>query len=211
VAELGDLNIIQRYNLLLQDQDYQPVGPAISAPRQETSAGKPLLPLIVEGTMQLGTVNLRAEMHFHHQLRRVTESAISMRGSRGVNSYLGISYSQNEFAYRTPEDVLRPGGTTFGFDGQIPFADQASLGFSGVLNLSSAPAPLNRRLQKGLVFFDFHPICYSIRLSYEESLEVTQEAGVDRYFVNRRVFLSFDLASLLSASQERVISTGLSQ
>lgn len=211
VAELGQLNIIQRYNLLLQDKDYQPVGPEISSPRQETSAGEPLLPLIVEGAMQLGPVSLQAEVHFHHQLRRVTESAISMRGSRGANSYLSISYSQNEFAYRTPDDVLRPGGTTFGFDGQVPFADQASFGFSGVLNLSSAPAPLNRRLQKGLVFFDFHPICYSIRLSYEESLEVTQEGGVDRYFVNRRVFLSFDLASLFSARQERVVSTGLGQ
>jgi lipopolysaccharide assembly outer membrane protein LptD (OstA) len=147
-------------------------------------------------------------VHYHHQLRRITESLISMTGNVRPNSSLGISYSQNEFAYRTPENVLHPEGTTFGFNGEVPFADQFSVGFNGTLNLATQPAPLGRRLQDGLVFIDFHPICYRVRLTYEESLELTQNNGANQYFVNRRIAFTFDLGSLLSGTQQRVVATG---
>jgi hypothetical protein len=210
VGELGALNVIQRFNVLLQDETYAPSGPVIGS-RQETTPGEPLLPLIVDGTMQLGGVTLSSELHYHHQLRRISESVISMRGAARQYSVLGISYSQNEFSYRTPENVFRPEGTTFSFDGEVPVADLFSVGFNGTLNLATEAAPLGRRLQKGLLFTDFHPICYRIRLSYEESLELTQQNAVDKYFVNRRLALTFDLGSLFSGTQQRNVATGAGQ
>ncbi len=207
VGELGGLNFVQRYNLLLQDTNYQPAGPALST-RQETTPGEPLLPLIVQGNMQLGPVGLSSELHYHHQLRRFTESLLTMQGNVRANSSLGISYSQNEFTYRTPEDVLHPEGTTFGFNGEVPVADQWSVGFTGTLNLAASPAPLGRRLQDGQMFLDFHPICYRLRLSYQESLELTQENGKDRFFVNRKAAITFDLGGLLQGTSQQVISSG---
>jgi len=210
VGELGSLNLIQRYNALLQSTNYVPIGPAITS-RQETDPGQPLLPLIAEGTMAMGGVGLSSELHYHYQLRRITESIISMQGATRAHSALGISYAQNEFAYRTPENVLHPEGTTFSFAGEVPVADHFSLGFNGILNLATEPAPLGRRLQQGLMFMDFHPICYRIRLSYEESLELTQQNGSDKYFLNRRIALTFDLGSLFSGTQQRIVSTGAAQ
>ncbi|HEX7927417.1 MAG TPA: hypothetical protein VF678_07490, partial [bacterium] len=208
VGEAGTLNFIQRYNVLLEDKNYQPVGPVIAS-RQETNPGEPLLPLIVEGSAVLGPVQLNSEVHYHYQLRRITETAITVRGPVRTNSALSITYAQNEFAYRTPENVLHPEGTTFTFNSEVPVADQFSAGFNGVLNLAADQAPLGRRLQSGLLFVDFHPICYRVRLSYQESLELTQQNGVDKYFVNRQVALTFDLGSLFSGTQQRTVTTGV--
>ncbi len=207
VGELGALNLVQRYNLLLEDTGYRPVGPAI-ATRQESTPGEPLLPLIVEGTMQLGPIGLSSELHYHHQLKRITESLISMQGNVRPNSSLGIGYTQNEFTYRTPEDVLHPEGTTFSFSGEIPAADQWSVGFNGQLNLAAAAAPLGQRLQQAQVFVDFHPICYRIRFIYQESLELTQQNGRDRFFINRRAAITFDLGGLLQSTSQQVLSSG---
>ena len=87
MVEAGTLNVIQRYNVLFQDKDYEPVGPTIGS-RQETHPGEPMLPLIVEGSTVLGPVTLSSELHYHHQLHRVTESTIAVRGRVPSDEYV---------------------------------------------------------------------------------------------------------------------------
>jgi hypothetical protein len=208
VAPLGQLNLIQRYSLLREDPAYQPEGPALPTD-QETLPGQPLLPAILQGSVGLRGITLGTELHYHHQLGRLHESIISATGTARPNSTLGVNYSQNEFSYWTPENKLHPVGTGFGFFSETPLSDEFSFGLNGQLNLNNAAAPLDRRLQSGQAFVDFHPICYRLRASYAEALDVTQEAGLYRYFINRRFIISVDLGGLFQGSRTDVIGTGV--
>jgi hypothetical protein len=206
-SELGQLNLIQRYNFLREDANNQFLGPALPA-QQETDPGQPVLPLIFQGGFTSGKVQIGIEAHYHHQLRRFTESSISARGSVRGNSTLGISYTQNEFSYWTPENKLHPETNAFGFTGELAATDSLSIGFEGRLNLRNDPAPLDRRMERDMVFIDFHPICYRIRATYEESLELTKVGANDQYFVNRRFSIAFDLGGVLGASRQTAILPG---
>jgi hypothetical protein len=76
------------------------------------------------------------------------------------------------------------------------------------VDLRDLPAPLGRRVQSSELFVDFHPICYRVRLSVRDALEVTQTNGEDQYFTSQRVLLTFSLGNVFSTSREQVVSAG---
>lgn len=205
--EFANVSLIQRYNFLLESRSPSVIGPALPAV-QETTPGNPLLPAIFEAGYGRGGLSLNFETHYHHQLQRVTETAIGMSAQVRRFTHIAIGYSENEFSYRTPENKLHPVGNVLSTSGEIEVADTLSLGFGGTVDLRDLPAPLGRRVQTSEFFLDFHPICYRIRLSVRDSLEVTQTNGVDQYFTSQRVLLTFSIGNILSTSREQVVSTG---
>ncbi len=207
VEEFAQINLIQRYNFLEENASPSIVGPALPAV-QETAPGNPLLPAIAQASYTRGGLGLSYETHYHHQLQRITETIIGMSASLRQFSRLGITYTQNEFSYRTPENKLHPIGNSLGANGEIEVVDATTVGFAGTLDLRDLPAPLGHRLQTSEVFVDFHPICYRIRISVRDSLELTQTNGVDQYFTSRRVLLTFDLGNVLSTTREQAYASG---
>jgi len=202
----GRLNLIQRYDVLQADEDFTPEGPARPSP-QETDPGEPLLPAIVEGSLAGDGFTLNGRMRYHHQLNRMVESTVQVVGNASPSSTLKVTYNDNQFTYRTADNKLRPAGTTFAFDGQVFAGDALSLGLQGTLNLAGKPVPEDRRLEEAVVFADFHPGCYAVRLSYREALKLTEQQGAPLYYVEQRVELTFDLGGLVSGS--RRVTTGV--
>jgi hypothetical protein len=144
-------------------------------------------------------------------LQRVTETSIGMSAGLRRYTHIGIGYSENEFSYRTPENKLHPFGNALSATGEIEMTDTFSAGFSGVVDLRDLPAPLGRRVQTSELFIDFHPICYQIRLSVKDSLEVTQTNGVDQYFTSQRILLTFNLGGLVSTDYGKTFVSGAPQ
>ncbi len=205
VQEMAQLNLIQRYNLLEETKSPATIGPALPSP-QETKPGEALLPAILAGKWNGAALSLNGEIHYHHQLGRVTESNLALNGSVRRFSRLSINYTQNEFTYRTPENKLHPVGNSLGVGGELEFTDRLTFGFNGVVDLRDLPPPLDRRVQTSELYLDFHPFCYRIRLSAAETLELTQQTSatgvlVDTYFVTRRISLTLDLGGLFNATR----------
>ena len=205
--EFAQVNLIQRYNFLLEKDAPSIIGPSLPAV-QETTPGNPLLPAIFQATYGRGGLTMNFETHYHHQLQRVTETSIGMNANLRRYTRIGIGYTENEFSYRTPENKLHPFGNSLSANGEVEVTDTLSTGFSGIVDLRDLPAPLGRRVQSSELFIDYHPICYRIRLSVKDSLEVTQTNGVDQYFTTERIVLTFDLGGLISSSREQTYVTG---
>ncbi|MDH4224423.1 MAG: hypothetical protein OEW12_02110 [Deltaproteobacteria bacterium] len=203
-SELASLNLIQRYNTLLEDRTYTPKGPPLPAPLETEPAGpNPMLPGELEASIYGKYLVSSIYLRYHHQVGRVTGSTISLRGNESANGFLQIGYTQNEFSYRTPlDDTLHPQGSGISFSGSMSATDNLGIGFESTINLQNAVPPLNRRLNHGLFFLDYHPVCYAVRLSYSEDIGVTQELGNNVYFVDRQVSLSFNLGGLVGSSKE---------
>jgi hypothetical protein len=208
VEEFGQVNLIQRYNFLMEKDAPGIVGPPLPT-TLETSRGDPLLPLIGQASYNRGGLGLSFETHYHHQLKRVTETAISMNASVRRFSRIAIGYSQNEFSYRTPENKLHPIGNALSAESEMEVADATTLGIKGRLDLRDQPPPLGRRLQYSEIFVDFHPLCYTVRLSVRDSLELTQNNGVDQYFTSRHVLLTFSLGNVFTATRDQVLTSGV--
>ncbi|HUJ75403.1 MAG TPA: LptA/OstA family protein [bacterium] len=204
-TELAHLDLIQRYNFLQETVNPEIHGPPLPL-QQETSPGQPLLPLILEGGLSAYGLNVDFDLHYHHQLQRVTESAVSLSGSIRPHSNLSVSYTQREFTYRSPDNTLQPLGTLLAFGGEVEGTDTVSVGLSSTIDLADAPAPLNQRAFATGVFLDFHPLCYALRLAVDNSLQLAQKNGQDQYYTVQRITLTFTLGGLGSASQSQVIA-----
>ncbi|MCH8882628.1 MAG: LPS assembly protein LptD, partial [SAR324 cluster bacterium] len=205
VSELLRLNVIQRYNFL-QEADAEPLaGPGFDRP-QETEPGEPLLPLLVEAQVWGAGYGLNIGLNYHHQRRRLTRSTLGFDGRLHSRTRLNIGYDFNEFTYLTPDNKLVAERNVFSFGSEMAWSDQLSVGFNGRINLQDEPPPLQRRIDQGLLFVDFHTICYSVRLSYEEVVGSTLEKTGETFFVDRRVMLSFRLAGLVGGPGHAVAS-----
>lgn len=195
-SELLRVNLIQRYNLLLE-----PDAPALAGPlpsrRQETLPGEPLLPLLLEIGAGGSQFSASALLNYHHQLRRNTRTELSLQGRTAPGTELGVGYTFNEFTYVTPDDKVVPAGNAFTFNGAMAVADAWGLGFSGRINLSDATPPLERRIDRGELFVEYRPVCYALRLSYTEQVVSTLESGSERFYLDRHLALSFDLIGLV--------------
>jgi hypothetical protein len=208
--EVAHFDLIQRYNLLLESDAPIVVGPALPSV-QETKPGQPLLPLIAQAGFARGGLNVNVETHYHHQLERITETILGMSASVRAYSSLSIGYSQNEFTYRTPENKLHTLGSGVNFGGDFEVADATSMGFSASVGLRDTPYPLGRRLENAEVHMDFHPLCYSIRVSLADALQVTQANGQDVYYTSRTLRITLNLGTILSTSREQIFTAGAPQ
>ena len=196
VSELVRFNLIQRYNFL-QESDAEPlIGPGFDR-EQETARGEPRLPLILEIMAGNTGSNLTTMFHYHHQRDRITRAEISWNGAAGTHARLGIGYSFNEFTHLTPDNKLVPATNAFTFTGETALTERLSLGFEGRLNLQDAPPPLDKRIDRSLLFLDYHPVCYAVRLSVEETVASVLENGAETFFVDRKFSLSFNLLGLV--------------
>ena len=79
-----------------------------------------------------------------------------------------------------------------------------SMGFSGRFNLLDRAPPLDKRLDRSLLFLEYNPACYAVRLSVEETVNTVLENGQESFFVNRRVALTFNLRGLVGGLKGRV-------
>lgn len=202
-GEYFRFNIIQRYNRL-READAEPLTGPVLEGDQETEAGEPLLPLILETAVSGTASSFSASLHYHHQREEVTRSALGYNLNLSKHSRLGLAYAFNEFTYRTPEDELVSEGESFTFGGETPLSDRISMGFEGRLNLKDDPPPLDRRLDQGLAFMEYHPGCYRARLSYEEIVGSTLENGEENFFVQRRIWLTFNLRGVGGGSDSPI-------
>jgi len=196
VSELLGVNLIQRYNFL-READADPLqGPGFSG-NQETDAGEPLLPLILAATAKGAGYDLQLRFDYHHQKDRITQAALNWAGNAGPHTSLSVGYGFNEFTHLTPDNKLVPEGNSFNFAGEMALANALSMGFSGRFNLLDGTPPLNKRIDRSLLFLEYHPVCYSMRLSVEQTVNTVLENGLETYFVNRRVALTFNLKGLV--------------
>jgi hypothetical protein len=207
----GSVNLVQRYNLLVEDKHFTPEGPPLPSPG-ETAPGEPLLPLILELTYTRSGVALGGQLHYHHQLERIVEYQASMSGSVSPRGTLAVSYTDNEFTYRTPENRLHSAGTSMGLSALLAQSDTVSYDFSGVVNLNEGAVPLDRRLSSAQIGLDYHPNCYGIRLSYIEAVDATRDFNRNTgqtetlYFIDRRILLTFNLGGVVSPTGELLLS-----
>jgi hypothetical protein len=203
VNELVRLDVIQRYNLLLADGAPALVGPlpgewqGLPARRQETDPGQPLLPLLVELSANGRQLSASARVNYHHQLHRNTETELKLSGSTTPGTALSVGYTSNEFAYVTPDDKVVSDGKTLSFGASSAWKDAWALGVSGRVNLSDGTPPLDRRLDRGEVFVEYHPACYLVRVSYLEQVDSTLQGATPTFYLDRRFSITFELSGLV--------------
>ena len=196
VHELFSVNLIQRYNFL-READADPLqGPGFSGD-QETDPGEPLLPLILEAQAKGAGYTLQLRFDYHHQRDRLNRASLSWAAKAGSRLALSVGYNFNEFTHFTPDNKRVPESNSLNFAGEMALANTLSMGFSGRLNLLDPAPPLDKRLERRLLFLEYNPACYSVRLSVEETVNTVQENGQESYFVNRRVALTFNLKGLV--------------
>ena len=198
-SPLAHLNIIQRYNMLLEEKDFSPIGPAPNLQGQETLPGFPILPLIIEGSIIQPRLTTSAALHYHHQLNVFNERSISLSGRAASYATFGVTYSDNLFTYRLPDNRTVPSGRSLQFSGSGRLSETLSTGFSGQVNLNDGPSPLNRRLVSSGLNLVYLPGCYSIRADYSELVGVAEFEGEIDYYVDKTLLITFDLGGLISA------------
>jgi hypothetical protein len=202
------LDFIQRYNLLLEDEQVNLAGPAPDPDRQETEPGEPLLPAILDASISGGGLRLGLLLHYHHQLNTFNQTEISVRGKVSPRGTMRVRFSQNDFKYRTPDNRLIPGGSRLRLNSAVNASEAVTLGFSGTVNVRDSPAALGRRLEAGQVFLDYHPGCYSLRVSFLEALSFTRVDGEPEFIIDRRLVFTFNLGGLFTATSTQELRTG---
>jgi hypothetical protein len=201
VRELLSVNLIQRYNFLRKpEKPESPQGPAIDGD-QETDDGEPLLPLILEAQANGPGYNLQFRFDYHHQKDRLTRATLSWAGKAGPHTAFSIGYGFNEFTHFTPDNKLVPESNSFNFAGEMALGGAFSMGFGGRFNLLDGAPPLDKRIDRSLLFLEYNPACYSVRLSVEETVNTVLENGQESFFVNRRVALTFNLRGLVGGGK----------
>jgi hypothetical protein len=58
------------------------------------------------------------------------------------------------------------------------------------------------------VFFDYHPVCYNVRMTYREEVMSTLESGVANDYIDRSFTLTFNLTGLIGGRDAAVASAG---
>ena len=205
--QAAKVNVIQRYNLLRTQENPKIIGPALPEP-QETDPGEPLLPLIVDSSVAVSAFTINLNLHFNHQLSRITENIFQVGGSVDPRTRLNIAYHENQFAYRTPDGRLIGAATNMQFGGELTGTDVLSFAFSTSLNLTNSDPPLGRRLDNVSLVADYHPLCYGLGLGYTERVSVTTENGEDRFFLDRSINLIFNLGGFFSGSTQEFFDVG---
>ncbi|MCH8882768.1 MAG: tRNA-guanine transglycosylase [SAR324 cluster bacterium] len=135
--KIATLNLIQRYNLLLEDEDFVPDGPPLPS-EGETEPGEPLLPAILEGSYSGTGYDLSAFLRYHHQLDRIVEYRLGLGGSVSPRGRLRLTYTENVLRYRTPDAKLHPAVNTLRLNGALTAHDDLSFTFNGTVNLRNA-------------------------------------------------------------------------
>ncbi len=201
---LSRLNIIQRFNLLRQDANFDPKGPEIED--QETEPGEPLLPLQIEWNLTPGPqFSVDFFLRYSYQAGRVVESKATFDVRVSPNNRARISFHNNEGAYRTPDDIFHDKTNTLSFSNVFEANDNLSFGFDGKLNLSvSDEDALQRRLIEDSFFLDYHPGCYVISLKFQELAErTTTSAGKQKEIVDPSISLTLTLGQVLPLPEQR--------
>ncbi|MBF0277979.1 MAG: LPS-assembly protein LptD [SAR324 cluster bacterium] len=197
------LNIIQRFNLLRQDKNYDPKGPGIED--QETAPGEPLLPLNIEWNLTPGPeFSVDFFLRYDYQASRVVESKATFNVQIGPSNQAQIRFHNNETSYRTPDDVFHEKTNTLAFGSVFEAQDDLSFGFNGKLNLNvSDESALRRRLIEDSFFINYHPLCYVVSLIFKEQAEQTVTSGGERKeIIDSSVALTISLGQVLPLPEQ---------
>ena len=203
------LDFIQRYNLLAEDEEPFTLGPAPDPTKQETEPGEPLLPAILEGAISGQGVRVAFGLHYHHQLSTFNSKGFSVSAKAAARGKMKISLTENDFAYRTPDNRLIPAGARMKINSEINASDFVSLGFSGSINIRDTPAPLGRRLETGKIFVNYNPGCYALKVTFLEAISFSRVSGGEpEYFLDRRLVFTLDIGGLIEARTTQELSGG---
>ena len=199
---VGKFNIIQRYNLLREDKDFQLIGPTIE--KQETQAGQPLLPLILEGTWKLQenfSVDFMAR--YHYQLSRIVESKSTFRMKFNQIDHATVNYHKNDMDYRTPDNEFHAKTNTLNFENSFALTNEIIVGVAGKFNLdASTKTTLNRRLVEDSLSLTWIPDCYTINVKLQET--VIQEQSQTEAFLDQSITLNITLGKAVSLPSQAV-------
>lgn len=197
---LARLNFIQRYNLLRRNENYDPKGPEIAEEEHESEAGDPLLPLILELELNPGPqFSVDFFLRYSYNEGRVVEIRSDFDVQVSPNNQATIGFHNNEFSYRTPEDIFHERTNTLKFKNVFEANDNWSFGFSGTLNLNiSDESAFRRKLIDDALFINYHPDCYVISFNFQESAErTTSSSGELEETVERTLFVNVSLGEVL--------------
>ena len=197
-TRVAAFDVVQRYNLLMTDEDFDPVGPAPNANLLETAPGNPLLPLILSGYTTANNTTFSLGLNYHHQLKTFNQRNFGISTNINPRTRFHISFNENLFTYRLPDNSTIPQGRGLSFDGSGRLSEAVSLGFGGNINLADSPSPLDRRLVSSSLTLDYSPGCYSIRTLYKESVGLAQDPDGPEYYVDKLLLITFDLGGLIT-------------
>lgn len=201
---LSRLNIIQRINLLREDENFVPKGPQIED--QETEPGEPLLPLQIEGQLNPDPrFSIDFFLRYGYQAKRVLESKANFNVRISASNRAQIQFHNNESAYRTPKNVFHDKTNTLSFGSIFEARDDLSFGFSGKLNLNNSDKNVSgRRLIEDSFFIDYRPKCYTISLVFKELVEHTVTSGGERKeIVDPSITLKISLGEVLPLPRQK--------
>ncbi len=190
---LASLNLIQHYDLLKQDPDFQSKGPAPKG--NETPAGKPLLPLRTDVRIHPGPqLSLSYFNRYDHLKRRILEFSANVEVGVSAYNKAMVSFRENEAAYEDPYGTSVSAGKTFGFGQTVEFSDRLALGYAGTVDLDAESSAFRRRLSSASANIDYRPNCWDIGLNLNESRDKTvTSSGKKEEYVERSLLLTFKL------------------
>ncbi|MDH4249282.1 MAG: hypothetical protein OEW39_15865, partial [Deltaproteobacteria bacterium] len=197
---LSTLNLSQRYNLLMKEG-----APELRGPRPdfggETAPGNPLLPLRLEGVWTQPVWSLSGMVDYHHQRKAFTRKSLGLNAQLTTRVRGGMGYTFNAFSHATPEGVLVPQQSTLQVGTNVTLWDYLTMGFDSRFNLKDKPPPMNRPMEYGVVSLSYHPVCYELRMVYEEIVASSSVGGGTYYYVDKRVSLRFEITGLSSGDK----------
>lgn len=198
---LARLNIIQPYDYLRVNPDYQAQGP--QPPGDETEPGEPLLPLRLELSLQPGTgLAVNFKNRYHHQQQRTIEYALSVDVNVGQYSQASVAFRENERTYTTPYGETVEAASSFSFSNTHQASDALSFGFSGTVDLNPTSTAFRRRLVSDSVFLSYRPDCWTFNLRLEERVDkTTTSGGQETEYVDRTLFASIILGGVAFPEQ----------
>ena len=198
---LARLNLIQPYDYLRVEKDYQSQGPTPKG--DETEPGEPLLPLRIELSLQPGSgLALNFRNRYNHQQQRTVEYSLSVDVNVSQYSKASVAFRENESTYTTPYGQTFEAASSFSFSNTHQASDELSFGFSGTVDLNPASTAFRRRLVSDTVFLSYRPDCWTFNLRLEERVDkTTTSGGQETEYVDRTIFASVILGGVLLPEQ----------
>ena len=193
--KFGSLHLIQPYDFLKVDANFQAVGP--TPPGDETQPGAPLLPLRLEldisprPGLTFGFFN-----RYHHQHARIVEYGVSAKVGEDTHNRASVTFRDNSLKYVTPHGVTFEQEKTFGFSQTVELSDDLAFGYSGKFDLDPQSTSRNRRLVSDTVTLDYTPNCWRIALRLQEDVETVTLGSRTEEYINRSFFVNVSLGNV---------------
>ncbi|MBC8257781.1 MAG: LPS-assembly protein LptD [SAR324 cluster bacterium] len=198
---MASLNLVQHYDVLKKDPNFQPLGPA--AKGNETEAGQSLLPLRTFFSFTPGPgFSINYFNRYHHQKRQIVEYSASFGFGVSEHNKAAVNFRKNKLAYQTPFGKEVAVANTFGFSNSFETSDELALGFSGTVNLDADSYNYRRRLTSSAFTLNYRPDCWNIRIALTEKVDkTTTSSGREKEYIDRTLYAYINLGGIAFPEQ----------